>query len=349
MSNRDEFLAPVRLALGERCGWRCSYLGCSNPTVGPSKESDIAVARTGVACHITAAAKGGKRFDKDMSEEERASISNGIWMCATHSVEIDRDVSRYTVKVLKHWKEIAEEKAHYAKVYGWDAIGKDKFFPVKSLAEIQLSFANEINASTLIGNAIRDSSLPYIWGKTQSVIAKDLIIELCRNAFTPGKATKFELEISSNKIELRYDGVEFNIFELLNHENADGGADTLKEVIETHRNDFAVNYIYTHENKVTLHSVQDFGNMKATLPCIIELKNYDQSKAVDSLSIHEKCGALYILLPMDFCRSNVGELESHLSGIQPDGKPVFIVGSEISANTKRAIVARFPSFTFIQK
>ncbi|WP_248743416.1 MULTISPECIES: hypothetical protein [unclassified Pseudomonas] len=349
MSKRDEFLSPVKRALAERSGFRCSYLGCSKATVGPSEESDIAVARTGVACHITAAAEGGKRFDKDMSEEVRASISNGIWMCSSHSVEIDRDAARYTVNVLQHWKEIAEAKADYAKTHGWKHFDNDSYFPVNNLADIDLSLDRTSNTNNLIGNSILDSCLPNIWGQKQSVITRDLLIELYRNAFKHGNATRYEMKISAKKIEVQYDGDEFNIFNLLSHEKADGGADTLTEIIEDYRDDIVVNYVFDGENRVTIHQVHDFSELAATLPCVIELNEYDDEKTVDSLSIHEKCGALYILLPMHFCRSDVNELSSSLSAIQPNGKPVFIVGSAVSDRTKKALIARFPSFTFIQK
>ncbi|WP_267358901.1 MULTISPECIES: hypothetical protein [unclassified Methylobacterium] len=36
-----------------------------------------------------------------MTPEERAAIENGIWLCATHSVLIDRDEATYTVEVLR--------------------------------------------------------------------------------------------------------------------------------------------------------------------------------------------------------------------------------------------------------
>lgn len=87
-----------------RAGFRCSMPGCRVLTVGPSDESPDAVVNVGVAAHIHAAAPNGRRYDPNMTPEDRKNIRNGIWLCATHSVEIDRDDVRYTPEVLRRMK-----------------------------------------------------------------------------------------------------------------------------------------------------------------------------------------------------------------------------------------------------
>ncbi|WP_153950389.1 hypothetical protein [Cupriavidus sp. U2] len=78
-------------------------------TTGPSNESPHAVVDVGVAAHIYAAAPNGRRYDANMTRDERRNIRNGIWLCATHSVEIDRDVVRYTADVLRRMKNDHEQ------------------------------------------------------------------------------------------------------------------------------------------------------------------------------------------------------------------------------------------------
>jgi hypothetical protein len=46
-----------------------------------------------------------------MSPEQRADISNGIWLCQSCSKLIDADPIRYTVGCLKNWKKQAEAEA----------------------------------------------------------------------------------------------------------------------------------------------------------------------------------------------------------------------------------------------
>ena len=51
------------------------------------------------------------RYDKNMSVAQRKSAENGIWLCQTCSKMIDSDVSKYTIEMLKEWKQISERMA----------------------------------------------------------------------------------------------------------------------------------------------------------------------------------------------------------------------------------------------
>ena len=102
--NRDDFNKRTRNDLALRASYLCSRCKCS--TVGPSDEGKNAVAMIGVAAHICAAAPGtgSRRFDPNMSPEERSHIDNGIWLCVSCSVLIDRDEKRFTVEKLHQIK-----------------------------------------------------------------------------------------------------------------------------------------------------------------------------------------------------------------------------------------------------
>ncbi|WP_156829819.1 hypothetical protein [Methylovulum miyakonense] len=66
---------------------------------------------TGVAAHICAASKGGARYKLEMTDKQRKSIDNAIWLCANCSIKIDRDEETYPVQLLLEWKSHAEENA----------------------------------------------------------------------------------------------------------------------------------------------------------------------------------------------------------------------------------------------
>jgi hypothetical protein len=104
MSNRDEFPQKTKDTLRLRAGNLCSFRGCGRPTSGPSQESPDAVSNTGKAAHIHAAASGGRRYLASMTPEERADISNGIWLCAHHADVIDKDDVTYTADLLRVMK-----------------------------------------------------------------------------------------------------------------------------------------------------------------------------------------------------------------------------------------------------
>ena len=88
-TNRDDFNKDTVLRAAQRTAFRCSF--CRVPTIGPSRESNNAVSNIGVAAHICAAAPGGKRYDPNMTKQQRKSIDNCIWMCQVHAHLIDTD------------------------------------------------------------------------------------------------------------------------------------------------------------------------------------------------------------------------------------------------------------------
>lgn len=98
VENRDDFPEKTKRVLALRANYRCSL--CNATTSGPSEESPSAVINIGVAAHIHAAAPGGRRYDEKMTSEQRSDITNGIWLCANHGTEIDRDEARYAPDIL---------------------------------------------------------------------------------------------------------------------------------------------------------------------------------------------------------------------------------------------------------
>lgn len=109
-SKRDDFKETTKDIMAKRVGYRCSNPSCRKPTCGASDDPNN-YSNIGVAAHICAAACGGKRYDPDMSKEERRDIHNGIWLCQSCSKLIDSDDLRYTVDLLHKWKSLSEEIA----------------------------------------------------------------------------------------------------------------------------------------------------------------------------------------------------------------------------------------------
>lgn len=131
---RDNFTEATKRLLAERVGYKCSNPFCKRTTIGPQNGSK-GVASIGEASHICAASPGGKRYNPQMSVEERKSYNNGIWMCRTHAALIDRDEKYFTVEMLKKWKENAEQEA------GKELIGEEK---IKTCKFRMLIFYNDL-------------------------------------------------------------------------------------------------------------------------------------------------------------------------------------------------------------
>ena len=105
--NRDEFTETTKSIMAKRVGYLCSNPTCRKLTVGKNQDKEKATS-IGVAAHITAASVGGPRYDNSLISAKRKHIDNGIWLCQSCSVLIDRDTEKYTVSVLKDWRSQAE-------------------------------------------------------------------------------------------------------------------------------------------------------------------------------------------------------------------------------------------------
>jgi hypothetical protein len=107
---RDDFSLAVKTLLARRVGMRCSNPNCRKPTSGPDVDPNKAV-NIGVASHITAASRGGPRYDAASTPEQRQSPENGIWLCQNCGKLIDDDTRRYPAELLRSWKRVSEEAA----------------------------------------------------------------------------------------------------------------------------------------------------------------------------------------------------------------------------------------------
>lgn len=126
---RDNFKKKVKVALAHRAGHRCSNPECEKLTTGPSSVETEFV-NIGEAAHITAASLNGPRYDHSISPAERASIRNGLWLCANCADLVDRDDSGHEVALLRKWKKDAEERARI------DAFTNRRQLPTKVIFEL---------------------------------------------------------------------------------------------------------------------------------------------------------------------------------------------------------------------
>jgi hypothetical protein len=108
---RDEFTPKTKLQIAKRAGWLCADPECRRQTVGATSDGAGEI-MVGEASHICAAAPGGPRYDPGMSEDERRSAKNGIWMCKVHGTSVDSDDPKFTVELLRGWKAQAEKDSH---------------------------------------------------------------------------------------------------------------------------------------------------------------------------------------------------------------------------------------------
>ena len=108
MAGGPDFSEGVKQTLAKRAGQVCTNPDCRKPTSGPHSDETKAV-NLGEAAHIRAARSGQARYDANMTDGERGSISNGIWLCKECARRIDIDEAKYPFSLLAEWKNIHEK------------------------------------------------------------------------------------------------------------------------------------------------------------------------------------------------------------------------------------------------
>lgn len=120
-TNRDEFSAGTKRLLEKQSGNHCSNPSCRRVTSAASSDGATVIS-IGEAAHITAAAPGGPRYDETLTAGDRKSAENGIWLCKDHARAVDSEDPHFTVKLLKEWKQQANEAV-------WRSIIENAPFP----------------------------------------------------------------------------------------------------------------------------------------------------------------------------------------------------------------------------
>jgi len=110
MEKRDDFTADIKEVMKKRAAYICSNPSCKKMTIAPSLTDDMKVQYIGICAHITAAIKGGPRYDDTLTQEERTSIQNGIFLCSNCSIQIDKNKGiDFSISTLKQWKSDHEK------------------------------------------------------------------------------------------------------------------------------------------------------------------------------------------------------------------------------------------------
>ncbi|WP_052123225.1 HNH endonuclease [Flavobacterium beibuense] len=94
--------------LAKRASFRCSNPDCRVNTIGPNTDPNKST-KIGEAAHIYGARVGSKRYNPNMTDSQRAEITNSIWLCRNCHKLIDTDEQKYSPNILFKWREKHEE------------------------------------------------------------------------------------------------------------------------------------------------------------------------------------------------------------------------------------------------
>ncbi|EPZ8231889.1 hypothetical protein ACXWHK_004687 [Vibrio alginolyticus] len=347
MSSRDNFTQKTKDTLKDRAGNKCSFPSCRAPTSGASDESDESVDRTGMACHIFAAApgRGARRYDPTMSSEERRSVRNGIWMCYKHGKQIDNDESRFTSEILQKWKEVAERRAQIENELGREIGEEHEHLLSLGLAAHNVSIDSVwSNENELIGDALKHSCVEAIWGKGLVSYLRSFIIEKVRNSFIHGGASSVKLEIDTKSVILIDDGDEFTPSKLVKHDQARGGAHSYKHLIEKYGSKVIPSTMRKDSKNITSFQIlTSLDDLKNITPCSLELSYESVRGGGYELDVIDLCEELYITIPRYFALSDLYWLQRISPDIQDGKKELVFVLDEVADYVTAQIEQAYPS------
>lgn len=146
--SRDNFPADVIKSSKMRAAYICSKPDCRAFTIAPSVENDLLVQYSGKVAHINAASKGGPRYEPAMTQFERTSIENALFLCSNCAELIDKNNGMdYPTTILRSWKE-----QHFK----WVLENLNKSLPVRY--EISIRSSHQLGGIT--ANTVNINSSP---------------------------------------------------------------------------------------------------------------------------------------------------------------------------------------------
>lgn len=103
----------TKLTLAFRSGNRCAFPGCPRELTVDSPSGGEPAA-TGEAAHIRGESAGSARYDASMTDADRNSVHNLLYLCGDHHTQVDRQVADFPVERLVAMKVEHEKKARLA-------------------------------------------------------------------------------------------------------------------------------------------------------------------------------------------------------------------------------------------
>lgn len=351
MARLGNFSMEVREALAKRAGYRCSFPGCRATTIGPSEESNASTNSSGMACHIMAAGSGGsaRRVVSGTTSKQLSDISNGIWMCYRHGKMIDADEKKFSIPILKTWRDIAELKAKLRHELGHDIEFDSTKFDGFKLPVDEILIPHMGAENKLVGDALKHSCLEDIWGKEIADALRDACIELIRNAFTHGGAKNVKILIGPTSVTVEDDGCEYNSAQIYSTPTG-GGGKALQVIVEGFRSKVLLFCKRANSlNQNTFSFLRKAEDISLITPCAIKLTSTTDIVEQSSVIIHEDCNVFYLILPLYLCMSDVYALKQLISKVRPKypSKNIIFVLTTVSKGVKSLIRETFPDIGII--
>lgn len=354
---REDFSRKTVQRLKTRAGNVCSFPDCNTPTSGPSEESATQTANTGVAAHICAASQGkGARRRLDVSKFDvklLSNYSNAIWMCSTHAKLIDTDEVRFTVEMLRRWRELAELRASLS-----HAMGRSIQLELRRGREVPLAevkrVASQSDPPTLndMCTAVLDSCIVDVWGKELGLAVRDLVGELMLNAFQHGVASQFKLDIDRSRVLIESNDAPYSFGQLLDDSKCRGGQRAAVSLMKLSDRLITSYRREANSNILEIAFVTSCAQVLRATTCSIE--HFDFLTALEPTgqlpTVYSSCETIYIVLNPGnhLIPSAARSLSERLKALAAEKKRLVLIGSDISEGVVYTLKSAFPDMRVVQ-
>jgi hypothetical protein len=341
---RKDFAPKDKVKLAQRSGYICSYPSCESLTIAPSEEGSARTSSVGMACHIYAASEGlnAKRTNLNLTDEQVADISNGIWMCYTHGKLIDTDDVRFTPKILQEWKEISESITTLRQDTGIDYKTAYTSLKLDKFVENEITLPKEFGINKLVGDALHDSCLSIAWGKEVTESLRDFLIEHIRNSYLHGQASYSSLAITSNGLVITDDGAKFDPRTLHTNKTKRGGSRSIQYLLNNHGNKI---FISSHrkqtKNILKISIPETVEDVESKTPCVLNFEMSRLHQGNVSYKIKESCNEVFIILPEYFGLSDIAFLSLKHPAIHHEKRHLIFVLRWVSGHVKELLEEQF--------
>jgi hypothetical protein len=243
-------------------------------------------------------------------------------MCPLHAKLIDTDEKQYPTDLLKQWKAKAEERAALELKNTEGTARNLSIRPFTHAAEL-VALGNE---NKIIGDALKAAGLTEAWGAAVASLARDFCVEVARNAFQHGRASRFRVETGGHAIRLTDNGARFDVLSLVNHPRRRGAG----LVIDLLLNKYANTILLTSqrvgdENENVLAKFEAATDIPALTPCAVQFDFETIRRPVVDIAIFDACTILYIIMPEYSSASDVYGLAQHIKSRRPPSSVVFVL------------------------
>jgi hypothetical protein len=243
--------------------------------------------------------------------------------------------------MLTSWRQVAELRARLSHEAGRPVQIGPAFTGEIALAAQAITVPSLGEENSLIGEALLRSCLGDLWGPDLAAAVRDFAIELVRNAFQHGGASRATVSIEPRRIVIADDGSPFTCRTLASPTGGQGGGSAATRQLLDRFTDTVLltDYHGANGNETIVALIRSPEDIMAATPCVVALDAATIRQPFLSLPAMEACGVIYLVITGFLSYSDVVTL---LGVLDPE-RHYILVSAHISTGVIARVEALLPN------